>query len=113
MNLKDLDEVGELKRELEGWRRTLSAFEGAKGDTVPVQARVGSLDYGRGATVDLLPVPKQVAVSAAQRAVSKVIDQLRNLGVEVTDPEEDAAFAAAIQFETQRPEIHDAIKRGD
>ncbi len=86
MKLQDLERIAELRDELESANRVLSAFVQVQGDTVRVQARSIVVDgsYGRGGeTVDLLPVPKEVAVSAAQRAVSKVVDQLLQLGVQV------------------------------
>lgn len=83
MQLKDIEEVLELQRQLQVADSTLRVFESAPGTTVQAQAVVGGCDYGRGARVDLLPVEKALAVSAAKRARSKIVDQLRCLGVSV------------------------------
>jgi hypothetical protein len=82
MKLADIEKVRELEEALRRANSTLRTFEMVQGDTVQVFARA---DEFRNAWAELLPVPKEVAVSAARRAVSKVIAQLAELGVEVQD----------------------------
>lgn len=91
MNLKDLDRTGQLRGKLVLARRTLDAFERFDGETVPSTAyipRDPNQMGGLSGCVDLLPVPKSQAVSAAKREVSKIVEQLAHLGVEVDEPAE-------------------------
>lgn len=96
MKLESLEDVQELRARLIDADDTLAAFKAAPGDTVPAVAMnvgMSSPHAGRHRryTVDLLPVPKHVAISAAERARSKVVDQLRQLGVVVADVEGSTA----------------------
>jgi hypothetical protein len=83
MRLEDLDTVRNLRMVLEEADATLKAFDAAETENVPVRAYTcathGSLSFA----VNLLPVPKQVAVSAARREREKIADKLRSLGVTV------------------------------
>lgn len=87
MNVEDYDKVGALIDRLKLADRTLAAFEQYEGETVPSSARIsGNLDgfsRGKGVYVDLLPVPKHVAVSAARRAREKIAAELLALFVVV------------------------------
>lgn len=82
MKLSDLTQVRTLNQELEAATKTLAAFEAEKEEMVPVLAHTTDLRMG-GHTVPLLPVPKAQAVSAAKREREKIVEELRNLGVEV------------------------------
>lgn len=85
MELKDLDRVGQLRVDLDYADAVLQAFEEMPGPMVPTQAvSAAKLDFGRKvARVDLLPVEKSVAVSAARREREKIVNELRQLGVTV------------------------------
>lgn len=91
MKLSHLKTVQMLRDALTEADRILRQFEAVKEDTVPAVACLESRDFGRfaGAHVALLPVPKQVAVSAAIRERSKIVQQLAELGVEVDHVQED------------------------
>lgn len=80
MELKDLELVTQLKSDLQQADQTLRAFENLPDG--PVQVYAEGSGYVR-ARVELLPVDKSVAVSAAQRKRSKVVAQLQSLGVTV------------------------------
>lgn len=99
MNLSNIDRVRELSNELNHTREVLAAFERMPGDTVPACAHTSVGGY-RGHSVVLLPVAKSVAVSAAKREVSKVIEQLAHLGVEV----DEAVFSLPA---VSVPQVHD------
>lgn len=95
LKLSQLEELLEIGRELQEQLRqadhTLAAFEAIEGPTVPCRAITPSsfdVGYRRVATavVDLLPVPKEQAISAAIRARSKIVQELANLGIEVDSP---------------------------
>lgn len=85
MDLKDLELVGELKRDLEHADKALAAFEAEPGPTVTAVAATNRAQrHGPIYEVELLPVDKAVAVSAAQRQRSKIVAQLQSLGVTVS-----------------------------
>jgi hypothetical protein len=90
MKLTNLVKVHGLTDELANADRVLAEFEKVKGDTVPVRAFEAAHGY---VSVPLLPVPKQVAVSAAKRERAKIVEQLRQLGVEVDDPQQASPTA--------------------
>lgn len=84
MNLANIDTVLELKRELEDARKRLQQARDWPRETVPTWAGAHQ-DYGRLRLdpVALLEVPKATVVSAAERAVAKVIKGLAECGVTV------------------------------
>lgn len=79
MDLNDLEKVHDLRSGLGYALQTLRAFERVEGDTVR------SFATANHQTVVLLPILKEVAISAAKREVSKLIQQLSNLGVTVSE----------------------------
>lgn len=83
MKATDIETVQEKLQALATQRKVLAAFEKAEGDTVPAFAQAQSCAFQRSVTVQLLPVPKELAVSAAQREVDKLVGELAMLGVEV------------------------------
>lgn len=82
MKLKDFDRVRDLRDQLAHAEAVLEEFRKAPGPTVPATAYARDGSYARGASVALLPVAKEVAVSAAERARSKILAELQQLGVE-------------------------------
>lgn len=106
MKLEHLAIVTKLQADLSEARKNLRNATAYPGATVPVTADC-SFAYGRGAfKVALLPVQKEVVVSAAARAVSKIIGELQQLGVEVdhqpsevdVDAERHRVQTAAMKF---------------
>jgi hypothetical protein len=83
MNLKDIDKVLELAGQLQLEREIAAKARAYPHDVVPVES-AASIAF-RLIRVELPPVPKSVFVSAAERAVSKTIAELQQLGVVVDD----------------------------
>ena len=104
MKLSNFEFVDNLRRQLEAADGVLAAFEAVKEETVAVSAHSGGglAAYGRGCTVMLLPVPKQVAVSAAKRERDKIVARLAEYGVEVDPPKP----APSVFEMMSRPNVH-------
>lgn len=84
MRLADIDTVQQLQSRLAHADALIAAFQKVLGATVPCYASSGTTEYGRNnASVALPPVPKEIAVSAAQRERSKIVAELQQLGVSV------------------------------
>lgn len=86
MKLSDLETVNDLKIQLRAVDEVLAAFQRVPGDTVAAYATSDRANYSRGYRVQLLPVPKSLAVSAALREREKVVARLAALGVTVDPP---------------------------
>lgn len=84
MKLKDLNEIRDLTQDLKQAEQVLYEFQNIPEDFVIAKAHTNDdLRSGPSYTVLLLPVAKHVAVSAAKRECSKIVDKLRSLGVDV------------------------------
>jgi hypothetical protein len=85
MKLSDLKKVDELRRKLEDAQAVVTAFEQERNDMVTVQAMtfVDAQGMTRQHTVFLPPVPKIMAVTAAHHVRERIINELKDLGVEL------------------------------
>jgi len=87
---KLLEQGRELKEELDAVDYRLSRFAALEGDVVPCRAFAAqtTMDFGRGGGlyVEVMPVAKSVVISALQRERSKILQRLRDLGVEADEP---------------------------
>lgn len=81
VKLSNLDRINELRARLVTANNTLDKFKRVKTDLVPCVAYSDAGAFCRGADVELLPVPLSVAISAAERDVSKIVAELQQLGV--------------------------------
>ena len=79
MNISDLNRVQELTRQLAVARNWLANANRWQGETVKPWV---SFDYGS-IEFELPPIPKSHMVSSCERAVSKFIGELAQLGVTV------------------------------
>lgn len=86
MKLSALDHVDSLRGRLRAANDILKAFEAAP-EFVACKALTDSTNFGRSCSVELAPVPRELAVSAAASARSKIISELAQLGVEVDEVE--------------------------
>lgn len=90
--MRGLLENGErLMAELYCARERLKLAEADEREAIPCRAVLqGRSDYGRGLnTVDLMPVLKHAVVSACLRDIAKAEAALRDVGVDVDEPQQD------------------------
>jgi hypothetical protein len=85
MKAADLNRAQSLLEALDRARRVHAEFEAVKSDTVPSFAFTEGSDFRMGARIELLRIPKNQAVSAAARVVSKIEAELESIGVVLTN----------------------------
>lgn len=80
MNIKDLEEVRRLSNTMRYQAGVVRSIESLDGPTIPCYARSMAYDID---DVPLMPVTKEVVLSAAKRELSKTVAALQALGVTV------------------------------